>query len=236
MTQKLERRFIAAESAPVLLEQREEGESQHIVGLGAVTYDGTANTEYELWEGGPVERIMPGAFKRAIKEDDVRGLFNHNPDHLLGRTSAGTMKLKTDKAGLNYDITPPESPVGDQVRESIRRGDLSGSSFSFHVTDERWKKVDDREIREIRGVRLFDVGPVTFPAYEATTTGVRCEGDMTEVRASHASWKAGEALDDEIAAEEDAAEEEAAADAERQRQVDLDRAEARSRVVGMRGE
>ena len=68
--------------------------------------------------------------------------------------------------------------------EHIRRGDLQGSSFGFEVTKQDWRHDDRTDIREIRAVRLFDVGPVTFPAYESTTTAVRCE-DARKAFAEH---------------------------------------------------
>jgi len=183
----IERRFVPQNRAVVGLEARGEDGPPSIVGYAAVYYDGTRNTEYELWDGA-VERILPGTFERAAKEDDVRGLFNHDPNQVLGRTSAGTLALKNDEKGLAYDIQPGATTVGRDVTEHIRRKDVQGSSFSFRVTDSDWRKEDDVDIREIRGVVLYDVGPVTFPAYETTTTGVRTAGDMTEARKSHAEW------------------------------------------------
>ena len=87
----MERRFIAKNTAKLRFESRNEGESPRFVGYGAVFYrEGEAGTEYGL--GGSIkERIQPGAFDRALAEsDDVRGLFNHDPDNLLGRTANGT--------------------------------------------------------------------------------------------------------------------------------------------------
>ena len=79
------------------------------------------------------------------------------------------------------------------MTEHIRRGDVSGSSFAFRISDERWSKEGGDEIREIAGVDpLFDVGPVTFPAYDATSTGLRAVGGIDEARAAHDAWK-GEA-------------------------------------------
>lgn len=171
----IELRVVPQERSHATIEARGEGR-EVISGYGAVYYrDGEQGTEYQLWDD-MFERIMPGAFDRAIREDDVRGLFNHDPDHLLGRTASGTMRLSSDKNGLRYEIDPPDTSVGRDVRESMRRGDLSGSSFAFHVTEQTWREEKRGNqkvtIREVRGVRLFDVGPVTFPAYDATTTEI----------------------------------------------------------------
>lgn len=185
---EIERRFLGQESSRVELRE-DDGKTPKIVGLAAVTYNGTAKTQYKLWDK-TFERIMPGTFDRAVAEDDVRGLFNHDPNQLLGRATAGTLSLAVTKRGLAYEITPGDTTVGRDVLEHVRRGDLQGSSFSFTVTDEAWRKEKGISIREITGVNLFDVGPVTFPAYEATTTAIRAESDLGEARASFDRWEA----------------------------------------------
>jgi len=188
----MERRFTSTALAPVTVRQV-EGQPTTIDGIGAVFYDGTERTEYELWED-TVERIMPGAFDKAMAEDDVRGLFNHDPNNILGRTSADTMRLSVTDAGLRYEIEPADTQLARDVMTHIARRELTGSSFAFMPTEERWTetKTDDGRtnyVREIVEVRLYDTGPVTFPAYEATSVGVRAEGEMTEARASFEAWR-----------------------------------------------
>lgn len=189
----IERRFLSEVAAGITLEERGEGESPKIRGYGAVFFDGSEGTEFRLWDGA-VERIMPGAFDAALSRgDDVRALFNHDPNQVLGRRSAGTMNLSVDAKGLLYNADPPSTTAAGDVVELIRRGDVRGSSFSFQVTDQEWRTENKVDIREIRGVELFDVGPVTFPAYTDTTTGVRSQDGGDEARASHDAWKADEA-------------------------------------------
>ena len=161
---------------------------RRISGYGAVYYNGTPGTEYQLARD-LVERIMPGAFDRAAKDDDVRGLFNHDPNFVLGRTTSGTMFLSTDKTGLWYDISVGLTNSGADVIEHVARGDVSGSSFSFLIPPggEHWRRENGIDIREITAVELFDVGPVTFPAYEATTAEARQES----IRARDAWHKDG---------------------------------------------
>lgn len=162
-----------------------DDDNKHILGYAAVFFDGTEGTEYALWADMD-ERIMPGAFDDVLSnQDDVRGLFNHDPNQILGRTSAGTLKLSVDATGLFYEITPGDTTIADNVIESIRRGDIDGSSFSFRVLDEELKKEDGKYKREITKVGpVYDVGPVTFPAYEDTTSGYRKEELVAaEVRA-----------------------------------------------------
>jgi hypothetical protein len=168
-TPQMERRYTPQ---VVAVESRADDQPSQIAGYAAVYYDGTPETEFVLWEGA-VERIMPGAFDRAIREDDVRGLFNHDPNQVLGRTAANTLTLSSDATGLRYVDDVPDTGVGRDVSASIERGDVTGSSFSFTITDVEWRVEDEIEIREIRGVRVYDVGPVTFAAYEATSAGIR---------------------------------------------------------------
>jgi HK97 family phage prohead protease len=160
----------------VKVETRADG-SKAITGYAAVFHrDGEPGTEYRL---GPdiVERIAPTAFNRAIQEKhDARALFNHDPNMLLGRASAGTLRLSVDQRGLRYEIDIPDTNVGKDVATSIARGDLSGSSFAFRINGkggQRFEKGKEQDVRNIIDVDLFDVGPVTYPAYEGTTTGLR---------------------------------------------------------------
>lgn len=190
----MERRFLPQPHAGISL--RDDHGTQKIVGVASVFFDGTRDTEFELWPG-VFERIMPGTFDRASRADEpsVVALFNHNPTLLLGRTNRqageGTLRLSTDKVGLNYDVDVADTTTSRDVVEHITRGDLEGSSFGFQVMGEDWRTEDGVEIREITDVRLFDVSPVTFPAYTATSTGVRdAAGAMAEARASYDAWKA----------------------------------------------
>lgn len=129
-----------------------------------------------LW--GWREVIASGAFTEALERpDDVRALFNHNPDILLGRTKSGTLTLGIDKKGLNYQVDLPDTASARDVRTLIKRGDVTGSSFAFRVEEDEW---DDSEVkkgklplRTITKVELFDVSPVTYPAYPQTSVTAR---------------------------------------------------------------
>lgn len=195
----MERRYVQLPATRVRLEQRSEGQPATIVGYAAVFYDeANAGTEYKFsgWWDDFAERIMPSAFDRAVKEDDVRALFNHDPNQILGRTAAGTLALSVDKTGLRYEITPPDTDQARAVVEAIRRGDLTGSSFAFTADEVVFREIKDSKtddvtvVREIHRASLFDVGPVTYPAYEATTTGVRAAGELAEARQAFDRWKA----------------------------------------------
>ena len=184
----MERRITSGSQA-CRLETRADG-SKTAIGYGAVFYrEGEAGTEYQLGKG-VVERVDPKAFDKAMQRgDDVRALFNHEPDHLLGRSTSGTLRLSVDGTGLRYEIDLPDTQAGRDVATSIERGDLSGSSFSFNVERADWQEENGRDVRVIRDVRLFDVGPVTFPAYAATSAALRSEGDDNEALAERKAWK-----------------------------------------------
>lgn len=203
-----EKRFLTAARAG--LNVRADGDNPpRIEGYGAVFYDPEdPGTEYKLWSN-VYERIAPGAFERAIREDDVRSLFNHDANIVLGRNRSdpATLTLKEDDVGLFYSALPPDTQLArDQVIAPIERGDVDGSSFMFVAQRVVWieEKDGDREvdIRQIEEVELWETGPVVFPAYESTTTGVRSaraavranESDLAEIRREHARWR-GSGLD-----------------------------------------
>lgn len=172
-----QRRLISNQTfASPAIKKRSEGDSSlpQITGYAAVFYNaGEPGTEYRLWDD-MVERIRPGAFDRAVKEDDVRALFNHDANKVLGRNKSGTLRLSVDARGLKYEIDPPETETAKELLAGLSRGDISGSSFTFIPTKVVWEEVRALDgggstyVRWIEDVALFDVGPVTFPAYEAT--------------------------------------------------------------------
>lgn len=122
-----------------------------------------------------IERVAPGAFRNSILTDDVVALMNHDKNLVLGRTSAGTLELLEDQTGLKYIIDVPDTNAGRDAHTSVKRRDIAGSSFSFRTIEDNWKYLDDGDtiIRTLIEVELFDVGPVTFPTYKATTSTAR---------------------------------------------------------------
>jgi len=145
-----------------------DGELPKIVGYAAV-FDSESR---DL--GNFTEVIKPGAFNRALSEkQDVRAFVDHDASKILGRTKAGTLELSTDSVGLRVEITPPDTTVGRDTVESVRRGDLDSMSFGFVVRDDNWREVEGRALREIRDLDLHEVSLVSFPAYEETSVAVR---------------------------------------------------------------
>ena len=124
--------------------------------------------------GGFVERIKPGAFKNAVAKSDVRALKNHDPNLILGRTKNKTLTLTENTKGLKFEVNLPDTQTGRDVAEEVRRGDISGCSFAFTTMADSWHLEDGRQVRELVEVdTLFDIGPVTYPAYTDTTVAVR---------------------------------------------------------------
>lgn len=124
------------------------------------------------------ETIAPRAFRKSIKESDVRALFNHDPAHVLGRNKAGTLRLSEDDVGLSYEIDLPDTQTARDLWTSIDRGDITQSSFAFETVREM-RAEPDAEAGEtlplftVKEARLWDVSPVTYPAYEQTDVTAR---------------------------------------------------------------
>lgn len=168
MNDGIERRAFASD----FLIEEEENKTPKIIGYAA-KFNSLSEEMY-----GFREKIDRGAFAEAIKNSDVRALFNHDPNIVLGRSKAGTLILTEDDIGLRYEITPPDTQTARDIIESIRRGDISQSSFAFSMGgggDEEWQELPDcKAVRTIKKVsRLFDISPVTYPAYSDTESGIR---------------------------------------------------------------
>ncbi|MFO7537609.1 MAG: HK97 family phage prohead protease [Chloroflexota bacterium] len=128
--------------------------------------------------GGFRERVAPGAFTNTLAEGaDVRALFNHDPNVVLGRRKSKTLEAVEDSRGLQFRVSPPQTrTVEEMVLEPIRRGDVSGASFDFRVRGkegDHWWEEEGWTLRELRDVDLREVGPVTYPAYTGTDVQVR---------------------------------------------------------------
>lgn len=159
---------------------------------GGATIEGHAAV-FDSWSetlGGifPFKEIVrKGAFNESIGKDDIRALFNHDPNYVLGRNRAGTLELVEDDIGLRVKITPPDTSWAKDILTSIRRGDITQMSIGFIVEDDKWSTKDGMDVREIRKVQLFDVSPVTFPAYTATDVGVRAMQEYDGYKAEQRS-------------------------------------------------
>jgi uncharacterized protein len=119
------------------------------------------------------ETIAPGAFTDTIKNSDVRALIDHDSGRVIGRKSAGTLRLKEDDTGLAIEIDLPDTSDGRDLAVQLERGDISGMSFGFRVTHDEWDETGNVPARTIHKVELFEVSAVAFPAYDDTTIALR---------------------------------------------------------------
>ena len=145
---------------------------------------------------GFIEYIAPGAFASAIGRDDVRALFNHDANYVLGRNRSGTLQLTDDDKGLGISVTPPQTQWADDLVTSMRRGDINQMSFAFSVIDEEWSTENDYPKRTLKDVKLYDVSVVTYPAYPSTTAAVRSK--LNELTNSQAADDDNEPKEDSV--------------------------------------
>ena len=142
---------------------REAGDDVGVVAGYAAVFN---RDSQPLGWSGFVEEIAPGAFAKTIDENDIRALWNHDTRLVLGRNIADTLRLNEDRKGLQYEIDMDlgQYQASDWYR-TIARGDVSQSSFGFEVVKETWDWDADPVRRTLNEVRLWEVSPVTFPAY-----------------------------------------------------------------------
>jgi uncharacterized protein len=120
------------------------------------------------------EVIAPGAFARTISENgDIRALFNHNWDHVLGRTRNGTLKVEEDNRGLKFEVELPNTSLARDLAESLRRGDINQCSFGFFATNDTWDYAVEPVVRTLNEVELYEISVVSIPAYEDTEVSLR---------------------------------------------------------------
>lgn len=124
-----------------------------------------------------LEELARSAFDDVLAspETDVRALYNHDPNHLLGRQSSRTLRVGTDSSGLEFELDLPDTSTGRDVRVLAERGDLTGASFAFIPGADEFRNLDGgRRVRRHTSVAgLLDVSPVTFPAYEGASVALR---------------------------------------------------------------
>lgn len=163
---EMERRVQVTELRTV--DPQNEGELPTIRGYAAVFNSMSEDL------GGFREFIRPGAFAKTIKEADVRALWNHDPNYVLGRSRSGTLLMNEDERGLAIEIRPPDVQWARDLITSMKRGDVDQMSFGFLTVRDEWNQDQDGNVtRELVECKLFDVSPVTYPAYPATTVQAR---------------------------------------------------------------
>jgi HK97 family phage prohead protease len=173
ISETAERRFFSSEVRTLRNEEESTDFSPAIIEGYAAKFDSTTVIGYYYQFG---EKIRKGAFDEVLN-DDVRCLFNHNPNYVLARCNEGkgTLTLSVDEIGLKYSYETPDRQYARDLQNAIELGDISQSSFAFDVEEETWTEIDgqmtQREI--IKFKRLYDVAPVTYPAYADTEVAKR---------------------------------------------------------------
>ena len=163
-------------SLPRPLEVRAAGSSGRTLGGYASIFNSPADI------GGSFREIVaPGAFSDALKAD-VRALIDHDSGRVIGRTTAGTLRLAEDDTGLAVEIDLPDTSDGRDLATLIERGDISGMSFGFVVTKQAWDETGEVPIRTIEAVDLHEVSVVAFPAYDDTSIGLRSLSEFRTAR------------------------------------------------------
>uniref|UniRef100_A0A6M3IHK1 Putative peptidase n=1 Tax=viral metagenome TaxID=1070528 RepID=A0A6M3IHK1_9ZZZZ len=163
---KIERRCLPITELRTI---RDEGQRPKISGYAAVFNMLSEDL------GGFREKIDPGAFKKSLGASDTRMLWNHDSNYVLGRKSAGTLKLKEDEHGLKIENIPPDTQWARDLLVSIERGDVTQMSFGFRIEEDKWEEKEGKEtIRTLVSISdLMDVSPVTYPAYPDTEVALR---------------------------------------------------------------
>jgi HK97 family phage prohead protease len=150
------------------IELRTDGDGMTLSGYAAVFNSMSEDL------GGFREVIRPGAFRDTIAGGaDVRLLINHD-GMPLARTASGTLQLSEDGRGLRIVARlEPSDPDVQRLAPKLKRGDMNQMSFGFVTRKDVWRQEGDTQIRELHAVDLFDVSPVTYPAYKATEMALR---------------------------------------------------------------
>lgn len=151
------------------------------------------------------EKIAKGAFTEALRISDVRALFNHEEDHVLGRLKAGTLRLAEDERGLKVEIDPPDTQDARDLITKMQRGDIDQMSFAFTMEGgvQTWDETGDMPLRTIEKVgQLMDVSVVTFPAYPETEAAARSFAAVRKERQRHNFTNAAKRLAERKAVQE----------------------------------
>jgi HK97 family phage prohead protease len=166
-----ERRYFVSE----VRSSSTEGKSSTVEGYAAKFNSVTVIGVYYPYE----EVIETGAFDDVLN-DDVRCLFNHDPNYILARSKEGkgTLKLEVDNVGFKYSYDSPNRSYANDLLDSIDKGDVSQSSFAFRIKEQKWTygdplkgTLDKRTILKFEAI--YDVSPVTYPAYVDTEVATR---------------------------------------------------------------
>jgi HK97 family phage prohead protease len=166
-----------------LTRSEDGGDGMTLEGYAAVT---NTPTRIDSYEGRFDEVIATGAFKKTLAERGTRVVlqFDHGSHPLIGSLPIGQIQeLSEDARGLYVKARLFDNDLVKPVRQAIDGGAIQGMSFRFSVVGESWDESGDTDLRTITELKLFEIGPVVFPAYEETSVGVRARqiaADLTD--------------------------------------------------------
>jgi len=151
-------------------EAREEQNGEKILDGLFIPY----NQETELWRGF-YEEIASGAFTESLRNSDIRVLYNHNSDIVLGREKSHTAVISERSDGVYCKISINQSDTEAlNIYERVKRGDISGNSFGFYPTKEIYRDKGNDEIKVVvTEGELVELSVCPFPAYEQTNISAR---------------------------------------------------------------
>lgn len=126
--------------------------------------------------GNFIEIIKPGAFTKSLKRGhEIKAFINHDPSMVLATTeSKPPLKLSEAKDGVRYELEIPDTSYGEDLQKNVAAKRVKGSSFAFGTVLDRWRQdADGTNIREVLEAELYELGPVTNPAYLETGVQMR---------------------------------------------------------------
>lgn len=120
-----------------------------------------------------IEKIAPRAFSKTIQSGDALALIAHDWSRVLGRQSAGSLRLKDTPLGLYFELdTDLTTPSGQEIFGNVRRRDVKGCSFGFFVLHDDWDDSGDVPVRTLLDIELLEISILANPAYESTSAWV----------------------------------------------------------------
>ncbi|MGE6501157.1 HK97 family phage prohead protease [Bacillus wiedmannii] len=168
---------------PMTIEVREvnEDEGKRTIS-GSIKYNNESAEMRDWWGDTFVEEIAEGAFDESLKVRDVVGLWSHDTSQVLGNTKSKTLRIENDNKELRFELDIPNTNVGNDAWELIKRGDVDGVSFGMKVTKDKWSSAERENgkiyKRSILNAELYEISPVAFPAYPTNEVSVRSLDDF----------------------------------------------------------
>lgn len=131
------------------------------------------------------EVFQKGAFTESLRSEEQRGLWSHDNSKVLGRTKNSTLRLKEDDVGLHFELDLPNTTLGNDALESVRRGDIDGVSFGFRALEQGWENRGKADVtRKVTKARLTEISLVGLPAYGDSQVSLRGYDPYKEIESA----------------------------------------------------